>query len=305
MNRKVQIAAVVLSAAVGVAIAFCIAANEPKGHGSEVCREVVDMTSHLVHIPFEPQRVLSLCTSATDTIVRLGAVDRLAAIDEYSRIVPGTKNILIIGKGSAISREQVIALGIDLAIIWWYQDDASSLLEGLSIPVVRIRSGRITEVPATIQLLGKCLNRSDIAESLAGEVAEYVKKADSMSATSRRRVYLELYSPLRTVGGDTYINDLIELSGASNIAADASGSVQLSAEHLIEADPDVILFVEGFSTVSSITRRSVMRELTAAKTGRVYPINRYWLVAGAGLPDAEQNLRRVLNGNSHFVQERQ
>lgn len=294
----------VLSTAVSIAVAFCLAANEPKDRGSEICREVVDMTSRPVHIPVEPRRVLSLCTSATDTIVRMGANERLAAIDQYSLIVPGTEDVVVIGKGSAISREQVIALGIDLAFIWWYQDDAATLLEGLSIPAVRIRSGRMTEVTAMIRLLGKCLGHSQIAESLAREVAEYIHRADSRPVASKTRVYLELYSPLRTVGGDSYINDLIELAGGRNIAGDTSGSVQLSAEHLIEADPDVILFVEGFGTIPSITRRSGMRELTAAQTGHVYPINRYWLVAGAGLPSAEEDLRSVLAGNSDFVQKR-
>lgn len=304
MNRKTQIAAVVLSTAVSIAVAFCIAVNEPKGQVSEVCREVVDMTSRPVHIPVEPRRVLSLCTSATDTIVRIGAGERLAAIDQYSLIVPGTEDIVVVGKSSVISREQVIALGIDLAFIWWYQDDAATLLEGLSIPAVRIRSGRMTEVPAMIRLLGKCLGHSQIAESLAREVAEYIHSADSRPAASKKRVYLELYSPLRTVGGDSYINDLIELAGGWNIAGGASGSVQLSAEHLIEADPDVILFVEGFATIPSITRRSGMRELMAVQTGRVYPIDRYWLVAGAGLPAAEENLRRVLADNSDLIRER-
>lgn len=294
----------VLSTAASIAVAFCIAANEPKDRSSKFLREVVDMASRPVRIPVEPRRVLSLCTSATDTIVRIGAVERLAAIDQYSLIVPGAEDVVVIGKGSAISREQVIALGIDLAFIWWYQDDAATLLEGLSIPAVRIRSGRMTEVPAMIRLLGECLNRSQIAEALAREVAEYVQRAGSRPAASRTRVYLELYSPLRTVGGDSYINDLIELAGGRNIAVALPPNVQLSAEHLIEADPDVVLFVEGFATIPLIARRSGMSELTAVQNGHVYPIDRYWLVAGAGLPAAEENLRRVLAGNSHSVQER-
>jgi len=294
MNRKAQITAVILPTAMGMLLAFCLAVDEPKDRGSTPLREVLDMTSRPVHIPAEARRVLSLCTSATDTIVRIGAGERLAAIDQYSLIVPGAEDVVVIGKGSAISREQVIALGIDLAFIWWYQDDAASLLEGLSVPSVRIRSTRMAEVPATIRLIGECLDHSQVAESLAREVADYIHIADSRQVASKKRVYLELYSPLRTVGGNSYINDLIELAGGTNIADDASGSVQLSAEHLIEADPDVILFVEGFATIPSIARRSGMRYLAAVRNKHVHSIDRYWLVAGPGLPAAEEHLRRVL-----------
>ncbi|MFH1884642.1 MAG: ABC transporter substrate-binding protein [Planctomycetota bacterium] len=304
MNGKAQIAVVVLTTAVTIVAAFRIAGNHPERGALKPGREIVDMASRKVRIPVQPQRILSLCTSATDTIVRIGAGERLAAIDEYSCIVPGAKDAVIIGKGSAISREQVIALGIDLAFIWWYQDDAADLLERLSVSAVRIRSGRMTEVPAMIRLVGKCLNRSQTAENLAEEVAGYIRSATSRPVFSRTRVYLELYGPLKTVGGNSYINDLIELAGGRNIAGDASSSVLLSAERLIESDPDVILFVEGFATVASITRRSGMGKLTAVESGHIHPIDRYWLVAGAGIPAAEANLRKVLADNSNFVQER-
>ena len=88
-----------------------------------------------------PKRILSLCTAATDTIVRLGVTERLAAIDDYGRIVPGTEKIPVIGKASALSREQLVALNADLAFLWWYQDDVAKVLAELGVPVTRIRSG--------------------------------------------------------------------------------------------------------------------------------------------------------------------
>ncbi len=96
-----------------------------------------------------PRRILSLCTTATDVLLAVGARDQLAAIDEYSRVVPGATNIPVIAKGSALSREEVLARRMDLAFIWWYQDDAAKLLGELSVPVVRIRAGHVAELPGT------------------------------------------------------------------------------------------------------------------------------------------------------------
>lgn len=129
MNRKTQgilaagASVLVLAGAVWLAAQ---SAKTPPTPVAESGREVVDMTGRKVRVPADPARVLSLCTSANDTMVALGEAARLAAIDEYGRVVPGVRRAQVIGKGSAISREAVLALGIDLAFVWWYQDDAAA-----------------------------------------------------------------------------------------------------------------------------------------------------------------------------------
>ena len=166
MSRNIRL--VVLSVvAFLLAAAIWLASRSPgfSGRGEErPFREVVDMTPRTIRIPKRPARILSLCTSATDAIVALGVADSLVAIDEFSRIVPGTEHAMVIGKGSAVSKEEVAVLGVDLAFVWWYQDDAAAMLDDLAIPVVRIRSGRAAELPATIRLIGDCIDRGEAAE---------------------------------------------------------------------------------------------------------------------------------------------
>ena len=60
-------------------------------------RSVRDATGREVQIPVQPTRVLSLCTTVTDTLARLGLLDRLAGMDEYSKVVPGTERVAILG----------------------------------------------------------------------------------------------------------------------------------------------------------------------------------------------------------------
>ena len=290
----------------GMSASIWLASSQRETHSKGPYREVRDMTDRIVQIPVKPQRILSLCSSATDTLVRIGAAEKIAAIDEYNRIIPGVTEAVVIGKGSAISQEQILSLDVDLAFIWWYQDDAASLLEELSVPTTRIRNGRAKEVPQMIRLVGKCLNRSIFADNLAADVDEYVRTAavENASHLKKQRVYLELYGPFKTVGKDTYISDLIKLAGYENIADDVSGSMLISAERLIESDPDVILFVKGFETAKSMAGRSGMAKMTAVRTERIYSIDRYWLVAGAGLPAAVENLHKLLAADSHHNLER-
>jgi iron complex transport system substrate-binding protein len=174
------------------------------------------------------------------------------------------------------------------------------MLEGLGIPVGRIRRVRAAQVPSTIRLVGDCLGCRPKADALALSVEEFLRQASSRPAQAARPVvYLELYSPFKTVGQDSYMNDLLELAGGSNIARDVAGTVILSAERLIQADPDVILFVDGFATTQAITERPGISGLNAAKMGRIHAIDRRWLVAGPSLPVAVERLREAITGSSH------
>lgn len=271
--------------------------------GKSSSRVITDMTGRTVHVPANPQRILSLCTSATDTLLALGQRDRLAAIDQYSRIIPMTGAIPAIGQGSAISREQVVALQIDLAIIWWYQDDAAAMLETLNVPVIRLQSARAAQIPAIIQLIGQITDCSSEAEMLSQQLETFLAAQPTTPANdithaavdpNQTKVFLELYGPYKTAGEQTYANDLLMLAGARNIAADSTGNVLFSPERLLRENPDVILFVDEFATVSDYARRSGLSGVSAVQHGRVIPINRYWLVAGPHLPDAVAQLRQLL-----------
>ncbi|MGC8642175.1 MAG: ABC transporter substrate-binding protein [Isosphaeraceae bacterium] len=255
-------------------------------------REVTDMTGEQVRIPATPRRVLSLCSSATETVLSLGGADSLVAIDEFSLVVPGCQRAIVVGKGSAISRERIASLKIDLAFLWWYQNDAAALLKDLSIPVVRIRSERVARLPIMIRLIGDCLDRRAEAEKLA-RVNETLVQRSMSQAGARPKAYLEFYSPYKTAGSDTYANDLLELAGCANVAAEFKGYAVLSAEQLVAADPDVVLSV-GDVDAQSLARRPGLSQLRAVRQGRVIALDRYWLVAGSNLPESVSKIRNAI-----------
>ena len=295
MSSRAQISLVAVAALLLTAAGVRLAARPEPAPAVRERRPIVDMTGRTVSIPARPERILSLCTSATDAIVRLGAGASLAGIDEYSRIVPGTADAVVMGRGSAISPEHVVARGVDLAFIWWYQDDVAAVLDRLGVPAVRITSGRAADVPAVITLIGRCIAREQEAAGLADRVTGYLRQAQERPAEPAPSVYLELYGPFKTAGAGSYMDDLLALAGGANVAAAAGGGSLLSPEHLIGADPDVILFVDEFATVESLRRRNGMEAISAVRSGRVHPIPRYWLVAGGGLPESVAGLRAIIH----------
>jgi iron complex transport system substrate-binding protein len=291
VNHRCSIA-LALSLAVGIGVVALTHVGRPPSLDPSHTRTVVDSTGQIVPIPANPQRLLSLCTTVTDTILRLEQGHRLAGIDEYSRVVPGADPFPVLGKGSALSREQILARDIDLALIWWYQDEVAHLLADLGVPFVRIRCQRAAELPATLRLIGECLDVRPAAEALAVSLEPHLVRSGSPESTSPR-VYLELYSPFKTAGSDSYLGDLLELAGARNVAGEARGALLLSAESLLEADPDIVLLIRDFAAAASFRQRTGMSRLRAVQSNRVHLLDRYVLVAGAGLPDAVRQLESL------------
>lgn len=295
MSRRVQKIGIALAATLLLAVVTWFATRKGVSADSAVpLREVADMTGQRVRVPATPRRILSFCTTATDTIMGLGVSDSLAAIDEYGVVIPGCQKIPVVAKGSALSRESVTAMKIDLAFIWWYQDDAAALLQDLSIPVVRIRSGRASELPATIRLIGQCVNAEDAAGSLAAKVEAFLHSVPASRSARAPRVFLELNGPFKTMGSDTYTNDLLELAGLVNIAAEAKGAVLFSAERLTQADPDAILVVGSPGDFEAIKQRPGFTDLRAVQRGQVFFLDRYWLVAGPNLPQSVSHIRAAI-----------
>jgi iron complex transport system substrate-binding protein len=149
-----------------------------------------------------------------------------------------------------------------------------------------------------IRLVGDALNRRDSAEDIAARIDAYLAQSTSRARGGAKRVFLELYGPFKTVGCGTYTNDLLELAGGANVAADATGSVVFSPERLVQADPDVILCVGDASQTRGLTSRPGMADLRAVREGRVVALNRYWLVAGPNMPESVERIRAAICGQA-------
>ncbi|MFW5798811.1 MAG: ABC transporter substrate-binding protein, partial [Planctomycetota bacterium] len=131
---------------------------------------------------------------------------------------------------------------------------------------------------------------------LSRSVEQYLdSRSSDPPAASRPSVYVELYGPFKTMGRDTYLDDLLTLAGGRNIAAGATGSVLLSPEHLLGTDPEVILFVDEFTSLDRLADRSGLNRLSALHRGTVHGISRHTLVAGAGLPEVVDRLRHLIH----------
>ncbi len=290
-SRRVRLIIVLACIAAALPIA-CSRTSEPQTSVS-----ASNATGASNKTPSHPLRIVSLCSAATDAVIQFGAADRLVGVDQYSRIAPGADKIPVVGKGSAVSKETIAALRPNLAFVWYYQNDVAAMFEELGVPTIRIRVARVAELPDTLRLIGESLDCRDQANRAAERIQKFLDSHKATSAVAgapiKPRVFLEMYGPFKTMGRNTYVDDLLNLAGAENVAAEAEGSVILSAEKLVQSDPGVILRLKDLGD-AKIAERPGIDSLLAVRQNHIYDVDRYYLTAGPSLPESVEKLRAVI-----------
>lgn len=92
-------------------------------------------------------------------------------------------------------------------------------------------------------------------------------------AGSSKARFVEIwYEPLMTVGPGSFLDELINLAGGENIAADTGQPwPQFSEEQVLARDPEVIILT-NYNKAEAL-QRPAWQNLAAYKTGDVYEVN--------------------------------
>jgi iron complex transport system substrate-binding protein len=150
----------------------------------------------------------------------------------------------------------------------------------MGITVVYIpTSNSIGDIYTDIALIASVFQVQEKGDEL---IRNMKKTVDAITETGakiqhKKSVYFEISpSPyLVTLGGQTYINQMIEITGARNIFADSKGWFAPSAEEIITRNPDVILtFDDNIAAfIEELKRRPGFIAVNAVKNNEVYSID--------------------------------
>ncbi len=193
------------------------------------------------HGPRGPKRIVSLVPSITEFLVDLGLRQNLVGctkfcvhpndLKEDTAIIGGTKNVkrlavealspdLIIASKEENVKEQVEALR-DTCPVW--VSDVVDLKSGAEMNTLL---GDLFRVPNTAQ------------EINAANTNSLMKHAEAKRGTA---LYFIWKDPYMSVGGDTYIHDVMQAIGYTNACADQERYPSLTEDQIKQIDPDHIL----------------------------------------------------------------
>lgn len=273
------------------------ASNQQSGKNDTT---LCDSYSRNVTFTDNPQRVLSAAPAITEIVYGLGEEHRLVGRTDFCDFPPQVKNIASIGGLEDPSIEAIATINPDLIIAsTHFQKEMVSKIEQLKIPIVILKNqtsfSGTYELIRTVASIFKVEARADsIIQKMKAEVSEV--EALVSKSTTKPTVYFVIgfgKTGDYTAGGDTFIHQLIEMAGGTNVAADLEGW-SYSIEKLIEQDPDVIIIRTGDK--ATFCKTPGYTNLTAVKTDRVYEIdNNLFEIMGPRLSQGLKELYTILH----------
>lgn len=247
---------------------------------------LTDSAGRTVVVKQPVSRIVSLAPSTTEIVAALDGLDRLISIDMYSDYpTEVTKLPKITNPDMSVDYEQITASAPDVVFAAGITaPDVIAAIEKLGIPVVVVGAPNATfaSVLADIRLVGTAIQRdSDAAQLTDSMQTEWQALADKVAKTSERpTVFWELDAtdPAKpyTVGPDSFVAELLQVAGGTNIFADVTDAYpQVSLEQIVAKAPDTIILADSLwgVTPESVATRAGWESIPAVQNQRVFPID--------------------------------
>ncbi len=223
-----------------------------------------------------PHRIISLSPTATEDLFAIGAGKQVVAVDnqsDYPKAAPKTSL-----SGFTPNVEAVVAYHPDLVVISYSPKGFAGALAKAHVKVL-LQPFAVTFKDAYAQIvqLGKVTGHAKEANALVARMKSRIAKLVAGVPKKASSVYNELSPDYYSATGASIIGEIFKLFGLKNIAdaapgASTSGAVQLSAEYVISANPDLIVLADtrccGVSR-SGVASRPGWNTIAAVKKGAV------------------------------------
>ena len=228
-----------------------------------------------------PERIVSLSPTATEMLFAMGAGARVVAVDDQSDYPPEAPRTGLSAFKPNI--EAIAGLDPDLVVISEAGGDLRAALENLGIDVVVAPAARTLEDSyRQIELLGDATGRRPDADRVVTGMKDRIASivAGLPAGAKGASYYHELDPSYFTATSHTFIGGVYSLLGLRNIAdpADSAGSgyPQLSAEFILQADPDFVFLADTKCCQQSshtVAGRDGWSQLSAVRNGTVVALD--------------------------------
>lgn len=191
-------------------------------------------------------RIVSLAPSITETLFALGAGPDVVGVSEYCDYPPQVRDLPRVGSFLTPNLEAIIALRPTLVVGLELSSDVRQIraLKSMGYPVLMVSADTLQQIEASIETVGARINRQPQAHRLVAEIAAQIAAVQQRLANVKpdRALMLVGHQPIVAVGTGTYLDELMRIARADNIAAGAGEQwPHLSMEYIIAMRPEVVL----------------------------------------------------------------
>jgi iron complex transport system substrate-binding protein len=237
---------------------------------------VSDDSGATVTVGNRPQRIVSTVPANTEILFALGAGSRVVGVSSMDDYPPEALSLPKVGTFE-LNQEAVTALDPDLVVGWTGNADALKATKDRGVPVLLFGPESVDGVYACITSIGDAVGQPAAALKLVDKIKIQIDGIGNSAAdlADSPKVFYALDNTLWTVGPGSFVDELISLAGATNVAGDGpSAFYQFTPEQLVAADPDMILLPNtAFTSTAEFLEDSRFANLRAVKAGKVVLVN--------------------------------
>jgi len=225
----------------------------------------------------KPQRIVSLSPNITEILFALGAGNRIVGVTSYSDYPEEAKTKPFIGEYEAPDIEKIIAQKPDLVFASGEtKENQLLILAQAGIPVAKVNPKSLPEIIAAIDLISVAVGEPERGAMLHEQFTSQMNMIElQASQLPTKRIFLEIWDvPLLTVGGKSFINDIVLRAGGKNVAAKVDADYTPSnIEALYAYNPDIYVIVShNNENARSFINRSELANLSAVQNKQIFPI---------------------------------
>lgn len=204
----------------------------------------VDQTGSTVQLNERPKKIVSLVPSQTELLFDLGLTEEVVGITKFC-IHPNEwfRNKTRIGGTKDVHFDRVAALAPDL-IIANKEENVKEQIESLReiAPVWTSDISCLSESLDMITQIGAITQKQSAAANIVKKIQlGFEKLAHQLIHQEKKScIYLIWKDPYMSVGGDTFIHDLMERGQFTNLLSDATRYPEISVENIQSLSPELI-----------------------------------------------------------------
>ncbi len=223
-----------------------------------------------------PARIVSLAPSVTETLFALGEGGAVVGVSQYCDYPPAAVALPKVGTFLTPNVEAIAALRPDLIVGPSLSSSRREVraLEAMGYPTLTVDDSSLDGIEASIATIGARTGHQRAANDLLRDLRAQIDgvRERVRNTPSRRVVMLVGHEPMVAVGRGTFLDDLLRLARAENIADVSEQSwPRLSLEYIVAMRPEVIL--DGAMGSDADTPRGLWArypEIPAVREHRVF-----------------------------------
>ncbi|HCH64712.1 MAG: hemin ABC transporter substrate-binding protein [Deltaproteobacteria bacterium] len=264
---------------------------------------IVDSTGATVESK-DPQRVITIAGNVSETVFALGLGDKVVAVDASSLFPAKTQELPKVGYYRNINAEGVLSQSPDLIVTTDAAGPPEVLeqLRGSGIPIAVLSAAQTMEAAQKrITQIGALLDRTDeakvLTDKMASQLAAVVKPETPPKVLF---IYARGAGTLNVAGTDTSADAMISLAGGTNAVTGYEGYKPMSAEAIIEAAPDFLLFttrgLESLGGPEGVAKLIAIEQTPAGKKQQIIAVDDLVLLGfgprtGEGVQELSEKLQ--------------